>query len=113
MYAALILSFALFWGSNYSHLVHYKGDEIGYALSVVLILTYIFNIANHFIFKHVNIYLTLLSPVIIAIISIPIGLLIIWVGNFPGTSANIILVYFIIYLVLSLTLLYLTLKSKS
>ncbi|AYL97300.1 hypothetical protein [Mucilaginibacter celer] len=116
VYSALMLSFALFWGSNYSHIVHYKGDEIGYALSFVLILTYIFNIANHLIFKRASIYLTLLSPLIIAIASFLLGFLIMWVGNFfsksYGTSADIILIYIIIYLLLSLTLLYITLKKR-
>lgn len=102
IYAIIMISFAFYWGNNFSEFTHYKGDESEVTFLFVTGLTYLLILLFHFTIRKLNILILLFIPIIIAVASFVLGLIFLLITGINGTPAAIIHTYVIIYLLITL-----------
>jgi hypothetical protein len=99
IYLALALAFAIYFASNWTTYGRYKGDEFFYSVYFMLALTYVFYIVLFLALLEKKLFLLVLilvSPLVIAIVSFFLGLILMALF-FRGTPVQIIYIYSITY----------------
>src|ERR1700722_7493491 len=99
VYLSIILAFEIYFASNLTVYVHYKGDEFFYSLYFLLLITYIFYLFLYFaVFDKslLHFILFLLSPLLISVIALFVGFIIMTLF-FQGTPAETIYIYSFTY----------------
>ncbi|MGK2863669.1 MAG: hypothetical protein ACSLE0_17180 [Chitinophagaceae bacterium] len=104
LYSVITFGIAVYWANNYKEFVKYKGDEFFFFLYIMLGFTYLFLLILRFTDKKINLFLLLLFPVGVAVVSFFMGFIfygISGIGDTPGKSTYI---YWTIYIVITLIL---------
>ena len=99
VYLAIILAFAIYFASNLTVYVRYKGDEFIYSLYFLLLITYIFYLILYFTVFDKSLLLfilLLLSPLLISVVAFFVGFIIMMLF-FQGTPAETIYIYCFTY----------------
>ncbi|MBP6688200.1 MAG: hypothetical protein KA160_10115 [Lacibacter sp.] len=100
-YAAAILFFTVYW-ANYSEAYSSKkGEELFTALQVFVFITFFYFVTLQFSIVRNNWVLALFLPIINAIITFLITVVILWLGSFDGNPKEDILIFGIVYTLLS------------
>jgi uncharacterized membrane protein len=100
-YAATLLFFTVYW-ANYSEAYSSKkGEELLTALQVFVFLTFFYFVTLQFSIIRNNWALALFLPIINAIITFLITVVILWLGSFEGNPKEDILIFGIVYTLLS------------
>lgn len=92
-YGVILLSFALYWGEHFTEFVHYKGDDFIVCVVFALFLTYLLLALLQFTVGRLRLLLAALLPISIAVLSAPIGVVILFVSGMDGTPAQLSLLY--------------------
>lgn len=100
-YAALLIAFTSYWAENFSRHSSYKGDEFFYYAELVVVLTYILYLLILFKYRK-SVLLLLISPIIIFIATMYIGVFISLLSDFGGIPREYIWLFGTIYGILSL-----------
>lgn len=101
VYGVLLLSFAFYWGENFTVFVRYKGDDFIVSVAFAVLLTYLLLTLLQFTVEKLNILLVVLLPVFVAVLTIPIGMAILLVSGMDGTPAQLSLLYSTIHGILT------------
>jgi hypothetical protein len=100
-YAVALLFFTLYWSSYYNSYSSKKGDEIFTALTATLFITYLYFLALQFSILRINWFLALMLPVLNTIISFLFSVVILWLAGLDGIPKVVILIFGIVYVLLS------------
>ena len=98
--------FSLYWATNFSKFVHYKGDEFFVFAEIILCWTYVFYLAIQLTVKRINFVFALSIPLLTCIIAFIIGILMLFLGLPIGIPRQYIIVYGALYCVLTLLTVY-------
>ncbi len=102
-YAATLLFFTVYW-ANYSEAYSSKkGEELLTALQVFVFLTFFYFVTLQLSIIRNNWALALFLPIINAIITFLIKVVVLWLGSFEGNPKEDILIFGIVYTLLSAT----------
>ena len=101
LYLAIVACFTFFWANNFPKYTHFKGDEFEVCIEFIIPLTYALFLFAQLTGRKVQLALFLFLPVIIAIASIFLGILILLMAGMGGTPAQIIYLYCWIYSLVS------------
>lgn len=96
-YTLLMLAFALYWGSTFSVFIHYKGEDVEITLWFAIMLTYLFLIALSFNGLKIKAWVVLIAPFALTVLSLFVGLLVLFVFSLRGTPREITLIYILTY----------------
>ena len=102
-YTAALLLFTVYWAFNYQLFSHKKGEELFTALEVFLFVGFFYFIALQLSISRTNWLLTLFFPVIIAIVTFLITVVVLWLGSFDGNPKEDILIFGVTYTLLCAT----------
>ena len=103
-YTAALLLFAVYWANYYpDYSGHTKGEELFTALEVFLLLTFFYFIVLQLAITRNNWALALFLPLINAIVTFLVTVVILWLGSFDGNPKEDILIFGIVYTILSAT----------
>ena len=103
-YTAALLLFTLYWANYYpDYSGHTKGEELFTALEVFLLLTFFYFIVLQLAITRNNWALALFLPLINAIVTFLVTVVILWLGSFDGNPKEDILIFGIVYTILSAT----------
>jgi len=97
LYLAIVACFTFYWANNFQKYVHFKGDEFGMCVEFIIPLTYAFFILAQLNVRRAHFVILLFLPVIIAIASFFLGILILLVTGMSGTPAQTIYLYCSVY----------------
>lgn len=100
-YAAALLLFTVYWSQYYETYATKKGEELFIALEVLLFVSFFYFVVLQISIAKTNWVLTLLLPIINAIISFLFTVVILWLGSFVGNPKEDILIFGIVYTLLS------------
>ncbi|NCU04953.1 MAG: hypothetical protein GXC73_13285 [Chitinophagaceae bacterium] len=101
-YTAALLTFTIYWANYYeTYSGHTKGEELFTALVVFLFLTFFYFLVLQFSVNRNNWALALFLPIINAIITFLITVVVLWLGSFDGNPKEDILIFGIAYTLLS------------
>jgi hypothetical protein len=100
-YAGSLLFFAVFWSLYYNGYTAKKGDELFTTLTVILFITYLYFLALQFTVLRINWFLALMLPVLNTIISFLFSVVILWLAGLDGVPKEVILIFGIVYTLLS------------
>lgn len=101
-YAAALLLFTFYWANYYkAHSGHSKGEELFTALVVFVLLTFFYFVVLQLSVNKNNWALALFLPFINAIITFLITVVVLWLGSFDGNPKEDILIFGIVYTLLS------------
>lgn len=100
-YAVALLSFTIYWSFYFSEYSTKKGDELLTALTVLLFITYLYFLALQFVIQRINWVLALLLPLLNTVISFLFTVVILWLGGLDGAPQEDILIFGIVYTLLS------------
>jgi uncharacterized protein with PQ loop repeat len=100
-YAAALLLFTVYWSQYYETYATKKGEELFIALEVLLFVSFFYFVVLQISIAKTNWVLTLLLPIINAIISFLFTVVILWLGSFDGNPKEDILIFGIVYTLLS------------
>jgi uncharacterized protein with PQ loop repeat len=99
-YAAALLLFTIYWSQYYDTYATKKGEELFIALEVLLFVSFFYFVVLQISIAKTNWVLTLLLPIINAIITFLFTVVILWLGSFDGNPKEDILIFGIVYIVL-------------
>ncbi len=103
-YTAALLLFTVYWANYYAgYIGHTKGEELFTALEVFLLLTFFYFVVLQLAITRNNWALALFLPLINAIITFLITVVILWLGSFDGNPKEDILIFGVTYTLLSAT----------
>ena len=103
-YTAALLLFTFYWANYYpDYSGHTKGEELFTALVVFVFLSFLYFVVLQFVVTRNNWVLALLLPIINAIITFLITVVALWLGSFDGNPKEDILIFGIVYTLLSAT----------
>lgn len=100
-YAGALLFFTIFWSLYYNGYTTKKGDELFTTLTVILFITYLYFLALQFVIQRINWVLALLLPFLNTVISFLFTVLILWLGGLDGAPQEDILIFGIVFTLLS------------
>ena len=101
-YTAALLLFTVYWANYYdAYSGHSKGEELFTALVVFMLLTFFYFVVLQLSVNRNNWALALFLPIINAIITFLLTVVVLWLGSFDGNPKEDILIFGIIYTVLS------------
>ena len=100
-YAATLLLFTVYWSQYYNTYATKKGEELFIALEVLLFVTFLYFIVLQISIAKTNWVLTLMLPIINGIISFLFTVVVLWLGSFDGNPKEDILIFGIVYTLLS------------
>ena len=101
-YTAALLLFTFYWANYYkAYSGHTKGEELFTALVVFVLLTFFYFVVLQLSVNRNNWALALFLPIINAIITFLVTVVVLWLGSFDGNPKEDILIFGIIYTVLS------------
>ncbi len=100
-YTAALLLFTFYWATNYqAYNLHTKGEELFTALEVFLLLSFFYFVVLQFAVYKNNWLLALFLPIINAIVTFLITVVVLWLGSFDGNPKEDILIFGIVYTLL-------------
>jgi uncharacterized protein with PQ loop repeat len=100
-YAAALLLFTVYWSQYYNTYATKKGEELFIALEVLLFVTFFYFVVLQISIAKTNWLLTLMLPVINGIISFLFTVVVLWLGSLDGNPEEDILIFGIVYTLLS------------
>jgi uncharacterized protein with PQ loop repeat len=100
-YEAALLLFTIYWSQYYHTYATKKGEELFIALEVMLFITFFYFVVLQISITKTNWVLTLLLPIINGIITFLFTVVILWLGSFDGDPAEDILIFGVVYTLLS------------
>lgn len=100
-YAATLLLFTIYWSQYYHTYSSKKGEELFIALEVLLFVSFFYFVVLQISIAKTNWVLTLLLPIINSIITFLFTVVILWLGSFDGNPKEDILIFGIVYTLLS------------
>ena len=100
-YAATLLLFTVYWSQYYDTYATKKGEELFIALEVLLFVSFFYFVVLQISIAKTNWVLTLMLPIINAIISFLFTVVVLWLGSFDGNPEEDILIFGIVYTLLS------------
>ena len=106
IYFLILVIFSIYWATNFSKYIHYKGDEFFVFAEILLGLTITFYLTIQFTIKRINFLLALTLPFFICVISFIIGVLIILLTEAGDLPRQYILIYGGLYLIFSMLSIY-------
>lgn len=92
-YGVILFSFALYWGEHFTEFVHFKGDDFIVCVLFALLLTYLLLALLQFTVGRLSLLLAVMLPISIAVLSVPIGVVILLLSGMDGTPAQLSLLY--------------------
>ena len=102
IYGLIVVSFCIYWATNFTRHTTYKGDEFFMLVQYLLILTYLFYLIIQFSVKRINFLFALSIPIMTCIAAFCIGLFILFVTQLSGVPKHYILIYGLLYGLISL-----------
>lgn len=100
-YASALLFFTIYWANYSATYSSKKGEELFTALEVFVFLTFFYFIVLQFTISRNNWAIALFLPIINAIITFLITVVVLWLGSFDGEPKEDILIFGIVYTLLS------------
>ncbi len=100
-YAAALLLFTVYWAQYYHTYATKKGEELFIALEVFLFVTFFYFVVLQISVAKTNWVLTLMLPIINSIITFLFTVVVLWLGSFDGNPEEDILIFGIVYTLLS------------
>lgn len=101
-YIAALLLFTVYWANYYStYSGHTKGEELFTALEVFLLLSFFYFVVLQLSVTLNNWVLALFLPIINAIVTFLITVVVLWLGSFDGNPKEDILIFGITYTLLN------------
>ena len=101
-YTAALLLFTVYWANYYpTYSGHTKGEELFTALEVFLLLSFFYFVVLQLSVTRNNWVLALFLPIINAIVTFLITVVILWLGSFDGNPKEDILIFGITYTLLN------------
>ncbi len=101
-FTTALLLFTVYWAFNYQLFSHKKGEELFTALEVLLLVGFFYFITLQLSITRNNWLLTLFLPIIIAIITFLISVVVLWLGSFDGNPKEVVLIFGISYTLLAM-----------
>ena len=92
-----VVSFCIYWATNFTKYTTYKGDEFFMLAELLLVLTYLFYLTIQFTVKRINFLLPLLIPVVTCVVAFCIGIFILILAQLSGIPRQYILIYGLVY----------------
>ncbi|RXK60646.1 hypothetical protein ESA94_09285 [Lacibacter luteus] len=103
-YAAALLLFTFYWAHYYpTYSGHTKGEELFTALVVFVFLTFFYFLVLQLTVERNNWALALFLPLINAIVTFLITVVVLWLGSLDGNPKEDILIFGVTYTLLSAT----------
>ena len=102
-YAATLLLFTVYWSQYYDTYATKKGEELFIALEVLLFVSFFYFVVLQISIAKTNWVLTLMLPLINGIISFLFTVVVLWLGSLDGNPEEDILIFGIVYTLLSAT----------
>ena len=99
-YAATLLLFTVYWSQYYHTYATKKGEELVIALEVLLFVSFFYFVVLQISIVKINWALALLLPIINAIITFLITVVVLWLGSFDGNPEEDILIFGVVYTLL-------------
>lgn len=106
IYGLTVVSFCIYWATNFTRHITYKGDEFFMLAQFLLVLTYLFLLTIQFTVRRINFLLALSIPLMTCFTSFCIGLIILLVTRLSGIPRHYILIYGLLYGLISLLAVY-------
>ena len=101
-YSAALLLFTVYWANYYpAYSGHTKGEELFTALEVFLLLSFFYFVVLQLSVTRNNWVLALFLPIINAIVTFLITVVVLWLGSFDGNPKEDILIFGITYTLLN------------
>ena len=101
-YTAALLLFAFYWAHYYpSYSGHTKGEELFTALVVFVFITFFYFLVLQLAVERNNWALAFFLPLVNAIVTFLITVVVLWLGSFDGNPKEDILIFGIVYTILS------------
>ncbi|MEJ8841933.1 hypothetical protein WG954_06010 [Lacibacter sp. H375] len=100
-YAAALLLFTVYWSQYYDTYATKKGEELFIALEVLLFVSFFYFVVLQISIAKTNWVLTLMLPLINGIISFLFTIVVLWLGSLDGNPEEDILIFGIVYTLLS------------
>jgi len=101
-YAAALMLFTVYWANYYpTYSGHTKGEELFTALEVFLLLSFFYFVVLQLSVTLNNWVLALFLPIINAIVTFLITVVVLWLGSFDGNPKEDILIFGITYTLLN------------
>ena len=97
IYGLTVVGFCIYWATNFTRHTTYKGDEFFMLAEFLLILTYLFYLTIQFTVKRINFLLALSMPILTCIAAFCVGLLILMLTHLSGIPRHYILIYGLLY----------------
>ncbi len=99
-YTSALLLFTVYWAVNYQLLTTRKGEELLVALEVFLLLSFFYFVVLQVAVGKNNWVLALFLPIINAIVTFLITVVVLWLGSFDGNPKEDILIFGVVYTLL-------------
>ncbi len=99
-YAVALLLFTIYWANYYPSFSHTKGEELFTALEVFLFVTFFYFIVLQLAVERNSWAMALLLPIINAIVTFLITVVLLWLGSLDGNPKEDILIFGIVYTLL-------------
>ncbi len=96
-YLAIVSGFTGYWASHFLEHIHAKGDDFEMCVDFLVPLTYLLFVLISLNVKNIPLIAFLLAPAILVVISILLGLLVLWMLGLDGTPGQIIYVFCTVY----------------
>ena len=106
IYGLTVVSFCIYWATNFTRHTTYKGDEFFMLAQFLLVVTYLFLLTIQFTVKRINFLFALSIPLMTCVASLCIGLVILLGTRLSGIPRHYILIYGLLYGLISLLAVY-------
>ena len=106
IYGLAVVSFCIYWATNFTRHTTYKGDEFFMLAEFLLVLTYLFYLTVQFTVKRINFWVVFSIPILTCIAAFFIGVLILMLTHLSGIPRQYILIYGLLYGLITLITVY-------
>lgn len=106
IYGLTVISFCIYWATNFSRHTTYKGDEFFMLAQFLLLLTYLFHLTIQFTVKRINFFVALSIPILTCVAVFCIGFLVLMLTDLSGIPRHYILIYGLLYGLITLLAVY-------
>ncbi|MDB5200657.1 MAG: hypothetical protein JWQ27_66 [Ferruginibacter sp.] len=97
IYGLSVVSFCMYWATNFSRHTIYKGDELVILAQFLLAMTYLFFVVIQFTVKRIHFLFVLLIPLMNCIAALCIGTVTLLATCLTGIPRQYILIYGFLY----------------
>ena len=106
IYGLTVISFCIYWTTNFTRYTTYKGDEFFMLAQFLLIFTYFFYLIVQLTVKRISFLVALVIPILTCIAAFGIGILVFMLTNLSGIPRQYILIYGLLYGLITLLAVY-------